>query len=243
MKSASYVLFRFENKGEIVAYLREPISIPKEPLEAKANVWKQEVYFAVNELRISSVGLTTSVKKGDVAFWPPENSLCLFYGFNQPYGPVKLLGRILGPPEDLAWVEDGELVHIVFYRDYGKLGGIAKNLREEGIFSAARSWEDDQSIVVEHDGVGLEIYVEEWGYVIESETLFNMDRSAMSVLYFMKLEELAQQYHVRADIDEEGRAILSAYASNDEELVRAVRALSGCYNRFIFEVLKKDIYL
>lgn len=239
MKSAQYVLFRFENKGEIAAYLYEPIPLPREPLEAKANVWKQEVYFTVKELRISNEELTTRVKKGDVAFWPPGNALCLFYGFNQPYSPVKLLGRILGPPEDLAWIEDGEPVHIVSYRDYGKLGDIAKNLREEGIFAAARSWEDYQSIVVEHEGIGLEIYAEERGYIIESESIFNMDGTALSKLYFFKLDKLAREYHVRADLDEEGRAILSAYAGSYEEMIRAVRAVSGCYNRFTSEVLEK----
>ena len=221
-----YVTFRFEDRGEVVALLEREDLVKHLPIEASVSVWKQEVYF---ETGIDLEGdLVLNVEPGTLAYWPPGRALCLFYGVSQPYSPVIRLGKLLGPLYYLAWVEEGEGVEVVRYEDYGTAGEVAKSLRERGIAAAARSWEGTDSVVVLLDGFRAEVFVEEFGYPVESEALFLSDNSAITCIVVSALRGIGGE-KVRIDLNEEGHVILSSFAENIDELERVLRRMASAW--------------
>jgi hypothetical protein len=93
------------------------------PLEARANLWGDEIYFSIPV----SVGLEAeareTVEVSDVGYWPPGNALCLFFGPTpasvdekpRAASPVTVVGKIV---EGL---------------DSAKLVGSAETLKVEGV--------------------------------------------------------------------------------------------------------------
>ncbi len=49
------------------------------PLESYAELWGDEIYFST-EKEAPNVETTMKVKQGDIAYWPPGNAICLFFG-------------------------------------------------------------------------------------------------------------------------------------------------------------------
>ncbi len=223
-----YVTFRFEDHGEIVAVVEREEFVKQLPVESMASVWKQEVYFSTD---IELEGEATAVvEPGTVAYWPPGKALCLFYGISQPYSPVIKLGTLLGPLYYLAWVDEGESVEVVEYRDYGRAGELASRLRDKGLLAAARSWEDTESVIVLVKGVRAEIYIEDYGFPLESDALFINDNTALTRAFLSRLSKLAAGL-ARLDINEEGHVIFSAFAKDEEELIKALEDVAACWRK------------
>jgi len=226
-----YIVIRFKDKGEIIAKIGVAELVELLPLTGVVNVWKEEVYFNIG---VDLKGeLVSRVKPGTVAYWPPGKALCLFYGINQPYSPVIVLGELLGPLYYLTWVESGEEVEVVKYRDYGRAGSIAAKLRKNGVDAASRAWEDYQSVVVLSGGVRLEIFVEDYGFYLETEPLFHYDKSAISMGLIQRLRSLISGEYARLDLNEEGYVVISGVTTNPEELVSAIRELSSLWLKFV----------
>jgi len=91
------------------------------PLEADINCWGNEIYFAVpinEELENGSEILEV----GSLAFWPPGNVLCIFFGptpastDNRPRAasPVTLVGKLLDHScfDILKSSSDGQKINI-----------------------------------------------------------------------------------------------------------------------------------
>ncbi|RLF63404.1 MAG: hypothetical protein DRN30_06635, partial [Thermoplasmata archaeon] len=62
-----------------------------------------------------------TVEKGTIAFWPPGNALCIFWGPTpasrrldeiRPASPVNILGKIVGDPKIFSKVRSGERIRI-----------------------------------------------------------------------------------------------------------------------------------
>ena len=51
------------------------------------------------------------VPSGGVAYWPPGNALCVFFG-QTPYSPVNIVGTVEGDAKVLAAVKSGEAVRV-----------------------------------------------------------------------------------------------------------------------------------
>jgi hypothetical protein len=85
-----------EAEGELVRFLA-PRSIDnivrKLPLEGRAALWKEEVYFET-PLKMGEEKAKSNVEAGTIAFWPMGSAICVFYGNSQPYSPVSILGKI-----------------------------------------------------------------------------------------------------------------------------------------------------
>ena len=73
------------------------------PIEAQANTWGDEVYFAI-PVEMGSEDAQAVVNKGDLGYWPPGNAFCIFWGptpashGSEPRAasPVTVVGRVVG---------------------------------------------------------------------------------------------------------------------------------------------------
>jgi hypothetical protein len=90
------------------------------PLEARANRWGDEIYFAI-PVSIAPENGRDLVDVGDLGYWPPGSAFCIFWGPTpasrgpaeiRPASPVNVFGRVLEGAADFGAVPDGALVRI-----------------------------------------------------------------------------------------------------------------------------------
>ena len=86
------------------------------PLETSATLRGEELYFPVLLPTATEAPEPKAVEVGDVAYWPPENALCLVYGHTYSRtdkdDPVTPVGRIVGGMEDCGLVRQNETLRI-----------------------------------------------------------------------------------------------------------------------------------
>jgi hypothetical protein len=85
-----------EAEGELVRYLapRTVEAVTKGlPLEGRAALWKQEVYFEI-PVKMGEEKAEPTVEKGAIAYWPMGKALCIFYAESQPYSSVNVIGKM-----------------------------------------------------------------------------------------------------------------------------------------------------
>jgi len=80
------------------------------PVESKAERWGDEVYFRI-PLDREGQNLEAKVPSGTIAYWPPGNAFCIFFG-QTPYSPVEVLGKVDGDEKEFAEVEDAAKVRL-----------------------------------------------------------------------------------------------------------------------------------
>ena len=80
------------------------------PLESSAQRWGKEVYFSI-PVAGGGEDPQADVPPGTVAYWPPGQALCLFFG-QTPYSPVNVVGQLGGDPQVLSVVKDGDPVRV-----------------------------------------------------------------------------------------------------------------------------------
>jgi len=102
-------LVRFQAPRTVEALLRAM------PVEGRAVLWKEEVYF-VTSVKMGSEKEKKEVKKGAVAYWPLSSAVCVFYGDTQPYSPVNVVGSVTAGLELFGRVKPGS--RIVLTRVY-----------------------------------------------------------------------------------------------------------------------------
>jgi hypothetical protein len=77
------------------------------PLEARANLWGDEVYFEVTwELEDENTCQDASI--GDISYWSPGPAVCIFFGKTQPYSAVNHVGRVVEGIDLFRKVEEGD---------------------------------------------------------------------------------------------------------------------------------------
>ncbi len=89
------------------------------PFESRVNLWGEEIYFST-PVRVGQEVGSEVVDRGDVAYWPPGNAICIFFGPTpvsrpgeiRPASPVNVFGRIIGDLERLKRVKSGEKVRV-----------------------------------------------------------------------------------------------------------------------------------
>lgn len=90
------------------------------PIVGKANVWGDEIYFEIPVTLSEETGARADVEVGTLAYWPPGNALCIFYGRTpvstgdtpRAYSPVNKFGRILGDATELRGTRNGTSVRV-----------------------------------------------------------------------------------------------------------------------------------
>lgn len=103
-----------EAEGEFIRFLAprtvEAI-LRKLPLEGRATLWKEEVYFNI-PVKMGVENPKSTVETGTIAYWPMGNALCIFYGKTQPYSPINLVGRVLKNLEIFREVKSGAKIRV-----------------------------------------------------------------------------------------------------------------------------------
>jgi hypothetical protein len=79
------------------------------PIEAKANLWGEEVYFEV-PLALEDENPSPSSKSGDISYWSPGSAFCIFFGQTQPYSPVNHLGMVIEGLDLFKDVKNGDRI-------------------------------------------------------------------------------------------------------------------------------------
>ena len=101
-------------EGELVRFLA-PRTIDfitrKLPIEGRAAVWKEEVYFEI-PIKMGEEKAKPTVETGTIAFWPMGGALCVFYGKSQPYSPVSILGKITENLEVFKQIKSGITIRV-----------------------------------------------------------------------------------------------------------------------------------
>lgn len=103
-----------EAEGELVRFLAPrtiDTIVRKLPLEGRAALWKEEVYFEI-PIKMGEEKAKPTVELGTIAFWPMGSALCVFYGKSQPYSPVSILGKITNNLDIFKQVKSGNTIKV-----------------------------------------------------------------------------------------------------------------------------------
>jgi hypothetical protein len=103
-----------EAEGELVRFLAPrtvDTIVRKLPVEGRAALWKEEVYFEI-PVKIGEEKAKPTVETGTIAFWPMGSALCIFFGESQPYSPVNVLGKVTKKLELFKQVKSGATIKV-----------------------------------------------------------------------------------------------------------------------------------
>ncbi|MCS7111219.1 MAG: cyclophilin-like family protein [Ignisphaera sp.] len=90
------------------------------PIEGIGYRWGDEIYFAT-DVMVEEENARDTVEKGTIAFWPPGNAICIFWGPTpasrtpseiRPASPVNVVGRVLDSPEVFSRFRSGNSIRI-----------------------------------------------------------------------------------------------------------------------------------
>jgi hypothetical protein len=90
------------------------------PLEGRANVWGDEIYFTIPLNLALEEDARAGVAVGDLGYWPAGPAFCIFFGPTpvstdenpRAYSPVNVFGRITGDARQLKGVANGAAVQV-----------------------------------------------------------------------------------------------------------------------------------
>jgi len=90
------------------------------PLDARANTWGDEIYFAILVKAPLEKTAQEVVEVGDLGYWPPGNAFCIFFGPTpasrgdevRAASAVNLIGKIVGEAKIFKKVPSGAKVRI-----------------------------------------------------------------------------------------------------------------------------------
>lgn len=93
--------------------------LSKLPIEGKANIWGDEIYFSI-PVEVGAENQSDVVQLGDIAYWPPGNALCIFFGPTpaswdeeiRPASPVNVIGRIVDDLRIFKLVSRGDRIRL-----------------------------------------------------------------------------------------------------------------------------------
>jgi hypothetical protein len=90
------------------------------PIEAKANTWGDEIYFAIPVKAPLEKTAQELVEVGDLGYWPSGNAFCIFFGPTpmsrgkeiRPASAVNVIGRVSGDAKVFKKVLSGAKVRL-----------------------------------------------------------------------------------------------------------------------------------
>ncbi len=103
-----------EAEGELVRFMAPrtvDTIVRKLPIEGRAALWKEEIYFEI-PLKMGEEKAKPTVETGAFAFWPMGSAICIFYGKSQPYSPVSILGKITSNIDIFKQIKSGTRIRV-----------------------------------------------------------------------------------------------------------------------------------
>ena len=103
-----------EAEGELIRHLAPrtvDAIVNKLPLEGRAALWKEEVYFEI-PVKMGEEKAKATVETGTIAYWPMGSAICIFYGSSQPYSPVNIIGKVTKNLEMFRQVKSGMKIRV-----------------------------------------------------------------------------------------------------------------------------------
>lgn len=98
----------FLELDETIAAKTVGLLIKNLPFKVGLNVWGDEIYTDPTPVKTGEENAKSIVELFDVAYWPPGNAICLFYGPTplsstqiKPYSPVNVIGKIKNPDKTI----------------------------------------------------------------------------------------------------------------------------------------------
>jgi uncharacterized protein len=90
------------------------------PVEAKTNLWGEEIYFAIPVKAGLEKDGREVVSAGDLGYWPPGGAFCIFFGPTpasrgdeiRAASAVNMIGKILSDPKAFRKVQGGVKITI-----------------------------------------------------------------------------------------------------------------------------------
>ena len=91
------------------------------PIEAAGQTWGDEIYFGIPVRAREEKDAQAVVEMGALAFWPPGNAFCVFFGPTpasrnrneiRPYSPVNVVGKVLGDATAFKQVRSGTAIRL-----------------------------------------------------------------------------------------------------------------------------------
>ena len=88
------------------------------PVEAKAALWGEEIYFAVPVKTGLEMGSRDVVSAGELGYWPTGHAFCIFFGPTpasrgeeiRAASSVNIIGKVLSDPKVFLKVREGAKV-------------------------------------------------------------------------------------------------------------------------------------
>ena len=103
-----------EAEGELVRFLAPrtiDMIIRRLPMEGRAALWKEEVYFET-PIKMGEEKAKANVEVGTIAFWPMGSAICIFHGTSQPYSPVSILGKVTANLDLFKQIKSGTKIRV-----------------------------------------------------------------------------------------------------------------------------------
>jgi hypothetical protein len=90
------------------------------PLEAKINLWGEEIYFSIPVETGLEGGSREVVSAGELGYWPTGHALCIFFGPTpasqgdeiRAASAVNVIGKVLSNPKAFLKVKDGVKIRL-----------------------------------------------------------------------------------------------------------------------------------
>jgi len=90
------------------------------PIEAKTNLWGEEIYFAIPVKTGLEQGSREVVSAGELGYWPTGHAFCIFFGPTpasrgeeiRAASAINVIGRVLSDPKVLRKVKTGAKVTV-----------------------------------------------------------------------------------------------------------------------------------
>jgi hypothetical protein len=85
------------------------------PIAGKANLWGEEIYFAIPVKTGLEMGSREVVSAGELGYWPTGHAFCIFFGPTpaskgdeiRAASAVNIVGKVLSDPKVFLKVKDG----------------------------------------------------------------------------------------------------------------------------------------
>ena len=88
------------------------------PIEGRANLWGEEIYFTIPVNTGLEKGSREVVSAGELGYWPTGRAFCIFFGPTpasrgneiRAASAVNVIGKVLSDPKAFRKAKDGEKV-------------------------------------------------------------------------------------------------------------------------------------